>query len=377
MELYKLSTGDSVHRYDKSIVVVFNGKRRVLSTSIYNGGLSDEYTYVFNHDSNPGAGVPYVMTMDTYEEHMAQLAKDMGFDPHRGTGMGTAASMENVAIVSETYQMLTITAIVTGGIEVNGGRVGDPASHFKPLAKGDEIPLGTINIILCIDGEMSGGILSRALVTCTEAKTAALQELMADSKYSTGLATGSGTDQTIVVSNLDSPWQYDSAGKHSKVGELIGRVVKEAVKRALHKQTNLNPQTQYDALKRICRYGITVDSLYQAYLNQGGTDSKHMFVDRVERWAIQPDNVIKTSLAIHLMDQWQWGLLTDDDVVGGLHWLYHPEKQRISATDGTAFLTSQTRSLLDGSSKLYTLAKLLEAEIVSKVQGIISISKVQ
>ena len=133
------------------------------------------------------------------------------------------ASMDNVAIRSLTYEELTVTAIVTGGIETNGGRVGDPSDYYKPLEK--PYKLGTINIILLLDSDMPAGTLTRALVTCTEAKTAAIQELMAGSNYSTGIATGSGTDQTIIVANTTSELYLEGSGKHSKMGELIGKVV--------------------------------------------------------------------------------------------------------------------------------------------------------
>jgi len=72
--------------------------------------------------------------------------------------------------------------------------------------------------MLVIDADLPPGIMARALVTCTEAKTAAIQELMAGSNYSNGLATGSGTDQTIVIANPASELYFEGAGKHSKLG---------------------------------------------------------------------------------------------------------------------------------------------------------------
>ena len=38
MKLYTVSTGDTAYRYEKSIVVFFKGARKVLSTSVFNGG---------------------------------------------------------------------------------------------------------------------------------------------------------------------------------------------------------------------------------------------------------------------------------------------------------------------------------------------------
>lgn len=317
MELYTLSTGDIAYRYEKSIVVVFKGKRRVLSTSLFNGGVREDLKYVFNHDENIGAGMACTLSAPTLEGHMANIAKKLGLDIKSVTGMSTAAYMENVSIVTEAYEQLTITALVTGGIEVNGGRVGDPATYFKPLKQGDRMPVGTINIMLFIDGELNPGTMARALVTCTEAKTAALQELMAGSNYSTGIATGSGTDQTIVVCNCESPWYYEGAGKHNKVGEYIGRVVKRAVKEALYKQTRLCPRTQHNALHRLKRYGLTADSLFNSHIKAGGDLEKFEFATRLDGWVKSDNAVVRISSLIHLLDQWQWELLSQEEVAFG------------------------------------------------------------
>lgn len=316
MKLYELPSGDTAYRYGKSIVLTFAGKRRVLSTSLFNGGIHDDYLYVFNHDANPGAGIACTLSAPTYEEHMAKIATGLGLDATRTTGMGTAARMENVAIASQTHENLTITAFVTAGIEVNGGRVGDPATYFKPIKQGERLPIGTINIMLFIDGDMKGGTMARALVTCTEAKSAALQELMAGSNYSTGLATGSGTDQTIIIANSESPWYYDGAGKHNKVGELIGRVVKCAVTEALEKQNGLTPASQHNVFKRLKRYGITTDTLYEIF-SQKGRMPKYEFAAVLAAWAEDSEAVVLISLFVHLLDQWQWKLITDEELLWG------------------------------------------------------------
>ena len=41
MKLYTVSTGDTAYRYEKSIVVFFKGARKVLSTSVFNGGYHE------------------------------------------------------------------------------------------------------------------------------------------------------------------------------------------------------------------------------------------------------------------------------------------------------------------------------------------------
>src|SRR3712207_827405 len=149
--IHKLSTGDKVHRYQKSIVVEFTGRRKVLSTSPFNGGYRENLKYVFNHDGNPGAGMACKMKAPTYAEHLSIIAQEIGLDPKVSAGISTAASMKNVSIKVTSFDEVTVTAIVTGGVEVNGGRVGDPASYVQKHGKTQMIKQGTINTILVID----------------------------------------------------------------------------------------------------------------------------------------------------------------------------------------------------------------------------------
>jgi len=316
MMIGELSTGDRIHRYNKCIVIEFNGARKVLSTSVLNGGINKNLKAVFNHDCNPGAGMACKLKAPTYEEHMRIVAGELGLDPDFTTGIGTAASMENVSIKTETYGKLTVTAIVTGGVEVNGGRVGDPASYCENEVKQEQEKHGTINIILFIDGDLPEGIIARVLVTCTEAKTAALQELMAGSNYSHGLATGSGTDGTIIICNADSPIKLTNAGKHSKLGELIGKAVKSAVKEALFLQTGLCPQFQHSVLKRFKRYGVNEEKIREEYCNCGNEkqQSKAEFLHKLHSLEQKGDLVTLTSLYIHLLDQLDWGLLSLEEI---------------------------------------------------------------
>ena len=314
VELARISTGDIAYRYDKSIVVFFNGRRKVLSTSVYNGGYHEDFSAVFNHDGTRGAGMTCELLADTYVEHMRLIAKRLGLNPDTVTGMGTAAHMENVSVKSLSYEDLTVTAIVTGGIETNGGRVGDPADYFKKLEKPDRP--GTINIILVLDTDMPAGTLARALVTCTEAKTAAIQELMEGSHYSNGLATGSGTDQTMIVANADSELYLDGAGKHSKLGELIGKTVMAAVKEALNRQSGLNAASQHDLLKRLQRFGISEASVWADY-QASAKDAcvrKPLFLEQL--FMLKNEDVLVSYgvLYIHLYDEYLWGLLQEKEV---------------------------------------------------------------
>lgn len=316
--LHTLSTGDKVilNRINKSISIFFNRPRKVLSTSLLNGGYRENLTGVFNHNCGPDDGSHCQLRAATYKEHMRVVAKDAGFDPELATGMGTAADMENVAIVVKTYKELVVTAIVTAGVEGNGGRVGDPTNYYSPVEKIADYKPGTINIMLIIDADMAVGTMTRALVTCTEAKTAALQELMVGSLYSNGLATGSGTDQSIVLANPESSLYFEGAGKHSKLGELIGLAVKQAVKEALLKQNGLSPAKQHSILRRFKRFGLTEETIWKQYSNSAaGSIEKQQFIKLLYQLEKDSQAVTYASLYIHLLDQLLWGLLSADEVL--------------------------------------------------------------
>ena len=327
MKLYEFPSGDTVHKYKKSIVISFKGKRNVLSTGPNNGGFTTDLSAVFNNDANPGDGMEVKLRADTYREHMDILAKeDLGLDPSSCSGLMTVASMDNSAISTLAYDDFSVTSVATAGVRNNGGRIGDPASWHeksentfedttssdtkkknpiqnltknilgknisgKIISDKDKLPVGTINILK--------EALASALVSCTEAKVAAMQELLIASRYSCGIATGTGTDGAIIISNAESKTHLTNAGKHSKLGELIGRTVISSIKEALKLQQGITPQIQHDIIHRMDRFGVTEDALWDCY-------------KETYRNLIRTDDtlVTYTSLYAHLLDQLSWGLLS-------------------------------------------------------------------
>ncbi len=310
IEVAAFSSGDRLCRQGNCLVLLFGGQRRVISTSVYNGGYREDLKAVFNLDMSREPGGREAVSAQTYEAQLTDVSRRLGLDPDRTTGMGTAAHMEYAAIETLSHEELTVTAIATGGVESNGGRAGDPARFFLAAEKP---PHGTINIMLLLEADMAPGTLTRALVTCTEAKTAALQELMADSRYSNGLATGSGTDQTVIVANAQAPLYLDDAGKHSKLGELIGRTVLAAVKQAMANQHGLTPARQHDLMRRLRRFGVTEETVWDEYRRGGGTGDKEPFLRALAAVAATPPFFTSGILCVHLYDEFLWGLLSEEE----------------------------------------------------------------
>lgn len=269
------------------------------------------------------------MKAATYEKHLEQVAAELNLNPHSCTGLSTAADMENAVIEEQSFSLadssiLKVTAVVTGGIDKNGARVGDPACWQEIGGNYYPVTPGTINIFLHIDAQLPPGALARSLVTCTEAKTAAVGELLCPSLYSSGIATGSGTDGIIVISNPNSTIRLTAAGKDSKLGEMIGTAVKKATKEAIGRQTGVTPAYQHHVIQRLSRFSLTEKFLYETYLELYGqiavTDDstsdcldQDEFLKKTEALLNSGFWVGKASFLAHLLDQIQWGMLSETE----------------------------------------------------------------
>jgi adenosylcobinamide hydrolase len=297
---------------EDTLVVRFPAKRSVLCTSWLNGGYRQDLTAIFNHQI-PLAACDACHVNGGVKMYLEGVAVSLSLDPATTSGLITRAEMKNAAIVSESFRDIAVSAIVTAGIDKNGGRAGDPASYYE---NGDcfEPVGGTINTILLISAALPEHAMVRALMTATEAKSAALQQLMARSIYSTGIATGSGTDMIAIVADPGSKIQLSDAGTHSKLGELIGKTVIRATHAALEKETGLSPASQGDVMVRLLRYRVTGDVLWNIVTEMSGQDpsdpvARERFLLQVKRWAKKPRAIACVAAALHIVDEAGWGLL--------------------------------------------------------------------
>lgn len=312
--LYELKSGEKVHLRDNTLIIYFPGPRRVVSTARVNGGYQEDMRVVFNHHLPSDKHDPTSLPGGSPEGYLKFLINKLDLPDYQSAGLLTAAKMENACIKTTRFRELEVTAIVTGGIDVNGGRAGDSAYYYEINGEWLFVP-GTINIILLIDGNLPPHTLIRSLITATEAKAAALQELMAPSRYSQGIATGSGTDQIIAVANPQSPHYFTDAGKHSKLGELIGVTVKKAVKKALENETGLNPRRQYSFLVRLDRYGIKEEDFWQQVGEDGLKLDQDSYLQYLHQIEGEASLVALAASLIHLWDEYEWGLLPAETVL--------------------------------------------------------------
>jgi adenosylcobinamide hydrolase len=149
------------------------------------------------------------------------------FSPTETVSLLTAASVENASVQVSEQKWFRLAVLATAGVgnATRAGLAGDV--YLDPQ-------IGTINIILIIDGKITSPAMVNAVITATEAKTAALQDLQVQTSLG-HLATGTNTD-AIVVAATQQPignYLHYYAGVSSPLGQEIGLLTYQAVYEAI------------------------------------------------------------------------------------------------------------------------------------------------
>jgi adenosylcobinamide amidohydrolase/ABC-type Fe3+-hydroxamate transport system substrate-binding protein len=226
----------------RTLVIDFARPQRIVSTT---AGERDGITAVGNSYSPPQTwSVYHKLGFGAWESDLLGV---LGLNKDAADIMMTGADMNNAAVKTASYRDMSVTAIVTGGVESNAVRTSkDSGSWYEP---------GTINILIMTNHRLSEQAATRAVVTVTEAKTAALLDMDIRSSQSRALypATGTGTDTVIVVAGEGETLHW--TGGHAKMGELIADAVYRGVREAILRQNGISPVRS--ALERLRERGIS------------------------------------------------------------------------------------------------------------------------
>ena len=224
----------------------------------------------------------------------------IGISDETSAFLFTGADMDNLAVKNERFKQMEVYALVTAGVRSNAVRMSrDTGNFYEP---------GTINILLLSNMRLSARAMTRAIISATEAKTAALQDLDIRSTYTplVNQATGTGTDNILVVQGTGTP--VDNAGGHSKMGELIAKAVYSGVKEAIYKQNGLTEKR--NVFRRLMERGIRIHEL--GFTNQMVPGNKNDNpAASLEDLLLEPvyASFLETSFAVS--DDYEKGLLTD------------------------------------------------------------------
>ncbi len=152
-------------------------------------------------------------------------------DPNRTIGLITAAKLTHASIQEAEGDRFNMLCCVTSGTR-NAARAGMPRPAFPAYAP------GTINTVVLIDGQLTHSAMVNAVITATEAKTAALQQLGIVERASGLPATGTTTDAIVIGVSGRPEWGvcHEYAGAATSIGCLIGEAVYAAVLEATRTQ---------------------------------------------------------------------------------------------------------------------------------------------
>ncbi len=257
-----------LRRSGRFLVADLTAPHRVLSTSARNGGQVEDVVHLVNHQSCEGGGHMErhrVLTEGGPVAYHDLVCTELALAPEHTATMGTAASMNYVAVVSETDSDLAVSVAVTAGVEGNATTAGEPATWRETGDGVQKVPLvvGTINTMLLINTPLTPAALARAVVTMTEGKSAALQRLAVPSKLHVDLATGTGTDQYCVAAPIAGAVTLTSASPHLKLGELVGAAARNATLEALRWQNGLELSYTRGLFHALGRYGVKEASVFE------------------------------------------------------------------------------------------------------------------
>ncbi|OGQ86777.1 MAG: hypothetical protein A2512_08135 [Deltaproteobacteria bacterium RIFOXYD12_FULL_56_24] len=276
---------------NKTLVVDFTTPQHVLSTL---EGMREGVMSVGNHFYPPPSwGLGHTSGLDGLRQTVtAALAR-----PAAQTSLlFTGADMDHLVVAEKSFRDLTVYALVTAGVKTNAMRMAkDSGNFYEP---------GTINIVLLTNARMSEQAMSRAIITATEAKSAALTDLDIRSTYSPHFAaTGTGTDNLLVVQG-EGPG-INGAGGHTKMGELIAAAVYDGVRWAIAGQNRITSERSIFA--RLEERRIHLASLLPPETEECSLDRRQL-VAAVEDALMQPEYAGFMAGSLAMSDAAQAGL---------------------------------------------------------------------
>jgi len=263
----------TLHDFEnKSLVIDFRSPQALVST--LEGERSGILT-VGNHYSPPPCwALNHAAGLQALQD---QIYPVIGVTREHASFLFTGANMDNLAIVKQHYKEMTVYALVTAGVRGNAVRMGtDSGDYYEP---------GTINMILLTNMRLSPRGMTRAIISATEAKTAALEDMDIRStcRPVTAAATGTGTDNMMVVQGEGTA--IDNAGGHSKMGELIARAAYDGVKEAIYRQNGI--VARRDIFQRLKERHLSVAQLVAGVTCECST-GRYDLVGRVEQVLLDP-----------------------------------------------------------------------------------------
>ena len=215
---------------DRTLIVRFSTPRKVISSAVCGGGVGWAHAIInYQVPDNPHPLDGRKSRLRKWENPSRTLKKvaDSVGVTGRSVALMTAVDLRQLVVKREQAKGLWVEGFFTIGV-TNAVRAGEPT-----YCESDMADVGTINIILVTNARLSVGAMVGAIGVVTESKTAVLLEEKVKSCHTSLAATGTGTDVVAIATGDGPSCRY--SGTHTKIGELIGRVVHFGIKKGLHR----------------------------------------------------------------------------------------------------------------------------------------------
>jgi adenosylcobinamide amidohydrolase len=317
MQLIKAYQGLKIDRRDKALIVHLSKPHAVLSSCPVFGGLRQDLAAIVNHQCcEPHSHFPAALEKATEDPsaYLQAFCRQYRL-PANCVLLSTAVNINNAAPERMSFGGLEVISLCTAGVESNAARAGDPASVyetrgcFRPVGDIVAKKLGTINLIICINRSLTPAAMVTAAMTAVEAKAAVMAELNVNSRYSAGIATGTGTDQIALAARTDARQPLSGAGKHTKLGELIARTVAASLKKSLVLQNRLSPQGQCSVKVLLERFSPDKGFLKAEIAKHLPPPASALLVKNFDVFSHDPVTVAAVSALIHLHEQFRCKIL--------------------------------------------------------------------
>jgi adenosylcobinamide amidohydrolase len=163
--------------------------------------------------------------------YLARVVRAAGHDPRRTVALMTGAEVSRASYALAARSGVIAGAWSTAGFS-NALRVGDRATV-------PSIHAGTVNIVVVVNRQLTRAAMVEAIQIAAEARTLAVLEAGIRSVRADAPATGTGTDCIAIAAPARAASRGVRAerycGKHTLLGELIGRAVLESCVRAIRR----------------------------------------------------------------------------------------------------------------------------------------------
>lgn len=164
-----------------------------------------------------------------------------------------------------------------------------------------------VSVVLMVDAELPQATMARSIITVTESITCSFQQLMLEGYDPTDGRSNNCSISVTVLTNPDCKKRLYSSGKHSKLGELIGKASIFAVTSSMN-LNGITTEFQSNVLKRLERLGVTKDS-FKKYIKSTGTTTNEALWKRFDALLLEPSIVTGVSATIQIIDEMSWGLI--------------------------------------------------------------------